>query len=420
MNMIITPSRLCGTLSAISSKSFVHRLLICAALADSQVSIRLNTLSDDINATIRCLEAMGATVEIGAENILVTPILLMRREQPKIDTVILDCGESGSTARFLLPLASLLFDSFTMTGSGRLPGRPFAPLCRALAHAGATFDSDTLPLSGGGKIHAGNFSIEGDVSSQFISGLLFTLPLLASESTITLATSLESAGYVDMTIDVLRMFGIKIERTGPEFRIPGNQRFSSPGEVQAEGDWSNAAFFLCMAALGGDVTVTGLSPDSTQGDAEIIDLLRRFGVHADSDSVQAGALAGISIDASQIPDLVPVIAVVAAAAEGETRIYNAQRLRLKESDRIQSTFNMLTAVGADAAITEDGLVIHGKKQLEGGSVDGSGDHRIVMAAVCAACVCKNPVIIRGCQAVNKSYPSFFEDFMALGGTADVI
>jgi len=416
---MITPSRLSGTLDAISSKSFAHRLLICAALADRPARISLNGLSDDINATIRCLTTMGCGIETQTGALLVQPL-----GETRPASVALDCGESGSTARFLLPLAARLFGSFMLNGSGRLPGRPFAPLCRALAGAGCSFDGDTLPLTGAGKMRAGDFSIEGGISSQFISGLLFALPLLDGDSSIALTTPLQSAAYVDMTIEVLALFGIEIEKAEWGFRVKGKQQYRSPGEAQTEGDWSNAAFFLCMGALGGEVSLRGLSLQSTQGDREIMDILRRFGANTNTGdggcTVTAGALHAISIDASQIPDLVPVLAVVASAAGGETRIFNAQRLRIKESDRIKSTFDLLSGLGADVSITEDGLAIRGKEKLSGGAVDGSGDHRIVMAAATAACVCENPVVIRGCEAVNKSYPSFFKDYRAMGGAADVV
>jgi 3-phosphoshikimate 1-carboxyvinyltransferase len=415
--MVITPSRISGTLDAIPSKSFAHRLLICAALADRPTRIILNGLSDDINATIRCLGAMGCKIETHDDTLPVEPL---GKSFPP--SVVLDCGESGSTARFLLPLAARLFDSFTITGSGRLPGRPFAPLCRALENAGCSFNNDTLPLTGSGTIRAGDFYIEGDISSQFISGLLFALPLLDGDSAVRLTTPLQSAAYVNMTIEVLAQFGIEIERSKWGFRVKGNQRYVSPGEVSAEGDWSNAAFFLCMGALGGEVSMRGLSPQSTQGDREVMDILRRFGANtvADNCTVTTGTLCAISIDASQIPDLVPVLAVVASAAAGETKIFNAHRLRIKESDRIKSTFDLLSGLGADVNITEDGLAIRGKEKLAGGTVDGSGDHRIVMAAATAACVCESPVVIRGCEAVNKSYPSFFDDYRAMGGTANVV
>jgi 3-phosphoshikimate 1-carboxyvinyltransferase len=226
-----------------------------------------------------------------------------------------------------------------------------------------------------------------------------------------------------MTIEVLALFRIEIERGDSAFFIKGNQHYRSPEDVTAEGDWSNAAFFLCMGALGGTVSLRGLSPQSTQGDKEVMEILKRFGAEVNEEdlcTVSGGDLRGTTIDASQIPDLVPTLAVVAAVAEGETVIYNAQRLRMKESDRIQSTFDLLSGLGADVRMTDDGLVIHGKQRLRGGTVDGAGDHRIVMAAATAARVCDNPIVILGCEAVNKSYPSFFEDFRAIGGVANVV
>ena len=424
MDIKIKPSSLSGTIKAIPSKAFAHRLLIAAALADKPGLLHIGKLSEDIRATIRCIEAMGAVVSSEEDRLTIFPIPETRRPG-----LTLDCGESGSTARFLLPLAAHLFDSFEMTGRGKLPGRPFYPVCRALSDAGYEFDGDALPLSGRGKIQPGDFFIEGNISSQFISGLLFTLPLLDADSRIHITTSLESVAYIDMTIEVLRLFGIKTEKTESGFTVPGGQQYSSPGPLTVEGDWSNAAFFLCMGALSGPVSVTGLQPASTQGDKEIVGILKLFGADVSGlkDSRQAeliyrytarqgvSAQENINIDASQIPDLVPALAVVASVSPGQTRIYNAGRLRLKESDRIQSTFDMLTALGADIRACGDELILTGRKQLQGGLVDGANDHRIVMAAATAASVCKNPVTIRGAEATGKSYPGFFEDYQSIGG-----
>lgn len=423
MNVLVNPARLSGKVDAISSKSYVHRLLICAALADRETNIKIKGMSEDILATIHCLKAMGCGID---SNLKVTPI-----NEPADTSVVLNCGESGSTARFLLPLVSYLFDSFTLTGEGKLPSRPFSPLCRALEKAGCSFSGDRLPLDGRGKIKAGDFYIEGDISSQFISGLLFVLPLLDGDSRIVLTSPLESAAYVDITIEVLKLFGINAEPFDHGFKVKGNQSYRSPGEVTAEGDWSNMAFFLCMGALGGSVKVSGLSKHSAQGDKGVIDVLKRFGVEtvftedlsSATGSVSAETafeMRGTEIDASPIPDLIPVLSVVASVSSGKTRIFNAKRLRLKESDRIESTYNMLSSLGADISITEDGLLIRGKEKLNGGTVDAAGDHRIVMSAAVAASVCENPVKIIGAEAVNKSYPSFFEDLKSIGGSCDVV
>jgi 3-phosphoshikimate 1-carboxyvinyltransferase len=393
--------------------------------------MRVNRLSEDILATARCLEAMGCKISIrnsqnGKSSAADDPFTSLDIE-PMLNhrpaSVSLDCGESGSTARFLLPLVTHLYKNFSMTGTGRLPGRPFAPLCDALATAGGSFSGSTLPMTGAGPLRAGAFSLPGNISSQFISGLLFVLPLLDGESRIRLTTPLESAAYVDMTREALRLFQINVMNDASGFVIPGNQRYITPGNAAAEGDWSNAAFFLCMGALNGDISMRGLSMGSSQGDKAVIEILRRYGAQVEigeSDShsvinVSTQNLRGIEIDASQIPDLVPVLAVAAAAAQGETRIFNAGRLRMKESDRIQSTYDLITALGGDARITEDGLVIRGKEKLAGGTVHSANDHRIVMAAATAACVCRGPVVIRGWEAVNKSYPTFFEDLAKMGG-----
>jgi len=429
MDIKITPSQVSGTLDVISSKSLVHRLLICAALSGKDTCINLNGISDDILSTVRCLEVMGSSVKIERRKLLVTPLKKPLPDAPP-SSVAFHCGESGTTARFILPLAAHFFDKYTLTGDGKLPQRPFAPLCEALRSVGCVFDNNRLPMTGTGRVSKGKFKIAGNISSQFISGLLLLLPLLDSESRVKVTTPLESDGYVQMTIEAMALFGIAVEKDKASYYISGNRRYDSPGTVTAEGDWSNAAFFMCMSALrgphhAGEISLRGLSMRSDQGDKEIVELLRRFGATVNTAgeegiTVKAGTLRGIDIDASQIPDLVPPLSVVASVAEGETKIYNARRLRLKESDRILSTSAMLSALGADVRTTEDGLIIRGKEKLRGGIVDGAGDHRIVMSAAAASCLCESPVVIKGFMAVNKSYPGFFGDFKTMGGVADVL
>ena len=436
MDIRITPTRLSGTMEAISSKSFVHRLLICAALSHKETTIHMNGTCEDIFSTVRCIEAMGGSVQADRKKMIVTPFNRVPADastsKAQAAPIVLRCGESGATARFMLPLAAYFFNNFKLIGEGKLPHRPFAPLCRALSSAGCRFDSETLPIVGTGGIKTGNFEIAGNVSSQFISGLMFLLPLLDADSSITITTPMESAGYVGMTAEIIALFGIAVEKKDNTFRVIGNRRYDSPGVATAEGDWSNAAFFLCMGALGGvlhgdmesAITMEGLYMPSEQGDKAVVEILRRFGakVNVKGDSVvtvSGGELRATDIDASQIPDLIPVLAVVASVAEGTTRVFNGKRLRLKESDRIQSTFDLLSKLGADIEIVEDGLLIHGRKKLNGGTVDGAGDHRIVMAAATASYVCENQVVIKGFGAVNKSYPSFFGNFKLLGGVADV-
>jgi 3-phosphoshikimate 1-carboxyvinyltransferase len=272
-------------------------------------------------------------------------------------------------------------------------------------------------------LKSGEYTLPGNISSQFISGLLFSLPLLEGDSLIRVTGILESRPYVDMTLEALGIFNIKIEEAGQPltFRVPGSQMYCSPGTVHAEGDWSNAAFWLSAGAIGaGSISCTGLKADSRQGDRAITGLLERFGAHVsydrDSVTVSPGALRGIEIDAGDTPDLVPVLAAAASVAEGETVIRNAGRLRIKESDRLRTVAISLSNLGADVAETEDGLVIHGKRTLPGGETESFGDHRIAMTAAVLSAACTGPVVITNAEAVRKSYPGFFEDFnTALGG-----
>ncbi len=401
MKVVINPKKLRGEIEAIASKSFAHRILIGAGLSQSPTEIRLNALSEDILATISCLEQMGASIEQGDGFLKVFPI------QKPVESPVLDCNESGSTARFLLPVAAAVLDSFTLTGKGRLPERPFSPICREMRNKGCIIETDKLPINVRGKLSSGDYYIEGNSSSQFISGLLFALPLLEGDSRIILTTPLQSVGYVDMTIEVLSLFGIEAEKTESGYFVKGGQKYLANSIITVEGDWSNAAFYLSINALCGGVFVTGLNKTSTQGDRAITDVLKSL-----SDNNKANPLV---IDVSQIPDLAPVIAVVASLTEGTTHIVGGQRLRIKESDRIATTYEMLKTLGALIEMTEDGFVIKGVKSLKGGEVSGAGDHRIVMAAATAAVKCQNPVIINGAEAVNKSYPKFFKDYEAIGG-----
>ena len=390
--MTLTNKPLCGTVAAIASKSMAHRLLICAALANTPTQVHCDGTSKDIEATRACLSAMK-TGEF------------------------LPCGESGSTLRFLLPVVAALGLETEFHMEGRLPRRPLAPLDEQLcAHGVKLSRPQEAVLQVGGKLTPGDFVLPGDVSSQYISGLLFALPLLDAPSTLTVTGTLESAPYVDMTLSALAQFGVQVQKTGCTYEI-APAAYKSPGQATVEGDWSNAAFFLCAGALGKPVTVTGLDPDSLQGDKKIIEILHRMGAkteqNGDRFTVCPGTLHAADIDASEIPDLVPVLSVVAAAAAGTTRIYNAKRLRLKESDRIASVCAMLRALGADAEETEDGLAIHGGKTLSGGAVDSCGDHRIAMSAAIAATICTGETEIWNPKAVEKSYPNFWEDFSAL-------
>ena len=394
MNVTIDPGVLCGAIPRLtSSKSHVHRLLIAAALCGEETKIDYHRENADIIATARCLQSCGVRVEKEDERFLVRgPMQALGGE--------LDCGESGSTLRFLLPLCACLNGASRLVGRGRLPSRPNGPLLSALREHGTMIDGDFLPLAVRGGLHAGNFALPGDVSSQYFTGLLFALPLLSGDSTLVYTSPLESRPYVDLTLSVLRQFGVTAEEIENGWRVPGRQAYVSPGEVSAEADWSAAAFWLAADALGSAVAVAGLNDDSCQGDKAIVTLLQQIGGE---------------IDVSQTPDLMPVLSIAAAASPGRTtRIAGAARLRLKESDRLAAMAETIQALGGHAEELPEGLIIRGTK-LKGGAVDGKNDHRVVMSAAIAATVCEGPVTILGAEAVDKSYPDFWRDFKQMGG-----
>ena len=384
----IHPSPLHGTVPAIASKSMAHRLMICGALAEEQTRIVCATASKDMEATKACLQGLFSDGN-------------------------LPCGESGSTLRFLLPVAAALGKTVEFHMEGRLPLRPLFPLDEQLiAHGARLSRPQEAVLRCEGKLRPGAYTLPGDVSSQYISGLLLALPLLDAPSTLTVTGKVESEPYIRMTLAAMETFGISVKKEENTYFIP-SCRYKSPGEVTVEGDWSNAAFWLCAGALGEAVSVTGLEKNSLQGDKKISNILQNFGAkvawNGETLTVSPGKLTACDIDAAEIPDLVPVLAVVAAAAEGTTRIYNARRLRLKESDRLETVTQMLTALGGKIEQTDDGLLITGSS-LVGGTVDSCNDHRIAMAAAIASILCKEPVTILDAQAVEKSYPEFWNDF----------
>lgn len=410
MNIKINPSYLNGGIEAPASKSVAHRMLICAALAKGKSVIKINKTSDDIEATVNCLRAIGVTIEKDSSEYTVIPPSAFSK------TAELDCRESGSTLRFMLPVVAALGIEAVFTAHGRLPERPMSPLLDEMTRHGIACDGQ-FPLHASGKLTSGKYTIAGNISSQFITGLLLALPLCDGESEIEVIPPVESAPYINITTSVLSLFGININNEATTYHIYPSDYIG--GNFCAEGDWSNAAFLLCSGAK-----VSGLNPDSVQGDRKILDVLRSFGAEITEENGTFRAdvrnLHSADIDASDIPDLVPVISVIASTAQGTTRIFNASRLRLKESDRIESTVNMINALGGDAVATDDGMIIRGKPTLSGGTVDSYGDHRIVMSAAVASLKCKNCVIIKDAQAVSKSYPDFFKDFNSLGGDANVM
>ena len=413
----LKPTKLCGTIPAIASKSNAHRLLILAALCRGETRLIMKQRSEDIDATVACLRALGAKIALVPDGVFVHGIERVN-EYP-----LLDCSESGSTFRFLLPVATALCEHVRFTGSGRLPDRPIGELLTVLQAHGVAFSAERLPFQTTGKLTGGRFSLPGNVSSQYLTGLLLAQPLLAEPSTISLTTKLESAAYVDITLHALRRFGVSVLVADESYRIPGGQTIHSAGELRVDGDWSNAAFFLVAGAIGAPVRLTGLNLNSPQGDKAILDALLAFGASLKATAkaifVSPAPLFGCEIDVGETPDLLPILAVLGACANGETRLVNAARLRLKESDRLASVSAMLRALGASVEERADSLIVTGGK-LTGGTVDSCKDHRIAMSAAIASIRCRGEVTILGADAVNKSYPAFFEDFNRLGGRAHVV
>lgn len=391
MDITVFPKKLSGEVRIIPSKSQAHRLMILAAFSDKPTFLHCPQTNRDIEATAACLNALGAEVQRIPEGYRI-------RSVTHIPThATLPCGESGSTLRFLLPVAGALGVEASFLMEGRLPQRPLSPLWEEMERMGCTLSNpENHILHCSGKLNPGEYTIDGSVSSQYITGLLFAMALMDGTSHLCLTGKLESAPYVAMTREAMGCFGISTDQD----TVTGCAPFRSPSSVQVEGDWSNGAFWLAANALGSEITVTGLHPASVQGDRAVSDLLARMEGNS-------------SIDASDIPDLVPILAVVAAAKQGAS-FTGIRRLRLKESDRVASVIALLTALGASAAADENTMTVF-PSGFSGGTVDACGDHRIAMAAAIAATVSTAPVTILGADAVNKSYPSFWEEYQRIGG-----
>ena len=391
MDITIYPNKLKGKLAAIPSKSQAHRLLICAAFSDKPTVLKCPETNQDIEATANCLRALGSTIHRTETGYEVQPISKVPQ------TAVLNCGESGSTLRFLLPIVCALGVETTIHMFGRLPQRPLSPLWEELERMGCTLTRPTeSTIHTSGKLRAGEYVIAGNISSQFITGLLFALALTDGKSKITITGKLESRPYVDMTKEVLALFSVETE----EFLISGSFPFHSPGNVIVEGDWSNGAFFLIAAGLGNEITVENLSLTSSQGDRAAADIL-------------ATTEENPTIGAADIPDLVPILAVYFAAKGGAT-FMDIARLRLKESDRVKSVTELLHALGIKSESDTNTMRVYGGN-FTGGTVDACGDHRIAMAAGIAATVASGPVTILGAECVSKSYPTFWQEYTRLGG-----
>lgn len=416
MRACLEPGRLSGEVMAPPSKSAAHRALLAALLCEGPVKLEGLGDCEDVRATLRGVRALNGKAAGDAQRLILTP------GHPPEEAVI-DCGESGSTFRFLLPVAASMGVKTRFAGAGRLPERPYGPLKAALQAHGIRFGSEPGYIcSVSGQLRPGLYELPGDVSSQFVTGLMFALPRLSSDSEIHLTSPLRSAGYVRLTLEILNRFGIHVVPTEQGWRIPGRQ-IARPGRFRVEGDWSGAAFFLAAGALGGPVTVRGLCPDSLQGDRKIADLLEDMGADIqrgpDVIRVSEGRLKGIAADCEEIPDLVPVLALTAAFAEGESLLTGLSRLKLKESDRLNGTAELIRSLGGRVETGPDSLRVLGGG-LKGGRADGKSDHRLVMAAAIAALRAGGGVEITDAEAVAKSYPDFFERYCALGGVCHVI
>ncbi|MCR5088101.1 MAG: 3-phosphoshikimate 1-carboxyvinyltransferase [Oscillospiraceae bacterium] len=415
MNKTIAPGPRAGEVRIPSSKSVLHRLLICAALGEKPVRIRADGISKDIGATLDCLRALGAEAETDEGGITLVP----GRVTPEGEA-LLPCGESGSTLRFLLPLAGALGRKACFRMEGRLSERPMKVYEDLLCGRGMEIRREGCLLHCEGRLRPGDYELPGNVSSQYFSGLLMALPLLDGESRLKVRGELESAAYITLTEQALALSGVRPEALpeGGGWVIPGGQTYALPEAMDAEGDWSNAAFFLCMGALSDSpLCVDGLNLASGQGDRAILKILYDFGaklrLEGSSVTVERFQKNPIRIDASGIPDLVPTVAVLACGAVGESRIEHAERLRLKESDRLQTTAALINGLGGCAEELPDGLVIHGTGGLKGGTADACNDHRIAMSAAVASCLCEGPVELLGADCVRKSYPAFWKEFERL-------
>lgn len=412
--LTVFPGALSGEVQAPPSKSILHRALICSALAGGK-AVFPTAESDDIRATLSGLRSLGAAFREEGQALRFAP----RREISAPAEI--DCLESGSTLRFLLPLSLALCGGARFRGRGRLASRPLDPYRDLFVRQGISWEKapgEKLDLQVCGRLHSGEFPLRGDVSSQFVTGLLLALPLLEGDSRICLTTPLQSASYVDCTLEVLQRFGIRVDCREDGYFVPGGQVFR-PVDFQVEGDWSQAAVWLAADALGARIWVCGMSPDSRQGDRVVLDILGRMGAEAvwegDRVLVRAQNLHGTTIDAADCPDIIPILALAASRAAGVTVIENAARLRLKECDRLEATCRELTRLGARAEIRDDRLIISGGGEWQGCAAESYGDHRMAMFLAIAGAGARGPVEIPRAECVAKSYPDFFDDFARLGG-----
>lgn len=410
----IEPHLLGGTLHVPPSKSDSHRALISAALSQSHCSVSNILFSKDIEATLHAIQSFGIATECTENSVLFEPSAIKCPSQP------VACNESGSTLRFMIPWSFLVSGDVIYTGENHLKKRPLDDYERLFKAKGIDYTYDgQLPMIVKGKPISGEMILSGNVSSQYYSGLFFVLPLMGVDSEIIVDGHLESKGYVDLTLATLERHGIKITNNDyKRFVIPGNQHYQSV-DHSVEGDYSNAAFWIVAGQISKEIRLSGLKPDSLQRDKQVIDVVKSMGGNlvweGDVLVSSPAKTRGTVIDASEIPDIIPILCVLAALSEGTTTVVNGSRLRIKESDRIKSTVSELSKLGAHITETQDGMVIEGLKSLEGGDVSSWNDHRIAMAMAVASIRCIMPVTIENPMAVTKSYPHFYQDFSRLGG-----
>lgn len=391
MDIIIQPGKLSGSITAIPSKSQAHRLLICAAFSDRVTTLYCPDTNQDIEATAECLRALGAAIVRTETGYTVAPVTAVPQK------AVLNCGESGSTLRFMLPIVGALGVDGTFQMRGRLPNRPLSPLWEEMERMGCCLSRPTAgTIRCSGRLQCGAYTIDGGVSSQFITGLLYAMALIPGESRLTVTGKTESKPYILMTQRAMAAFGVNTD----DYCVKGSFPFHSPGNMTVEGDWSNGAFFLAAQALGSDLQVNGLDPESPQGDKAVVDSLAALEQNA-------------TVSSADIPDLVPILAVTAGAKKGAV-FTNVARLRLKESDRVETVAAMLRNLGAAVITTENTLAVS-PAQYHSCTIDASGDHRIAMAAAIAATAADGPVTILGAECVAKSYPAFWHEFERLGG-----
>ena len=420
----IYPSKLEGSVKVPPSKSMAHRAIICASLSDGKSKIDNIDYSDDIIATIEGMRSLGANIIQDNDSLEIDGIY--SSTGVKREDRIIDCNESGSTLRFLVPISLLVPGKSKFIGRGNLGKRPLDTYYEIFDKQDIkySYQEENLNLNIEGTLKGGEFYVKGNVSSQFITGLLFTLPLLKEDSKIIITTDMESKGYIDLTLSAMKDFGVNIINNNyKEFIIKGNQKYFSR-KYRVEGDYSQGAFFLCANALGNNIEVQDLSLNSLQGDKEVVDILERMGSNfinsknGIKNEINNGITSTI-IDGSQCPDIIPVLAATASLAKGRTEITNSGRLRIKECDRLAAVNSELSKLGVNIIENEDGLIIDGIDSLEGGiEVWSHKDHRIAMTLAVVATRCKNPIILKDYECIAKSYPKFFEDYKMLGGKVD--